>query len=59
MSVKPIGPNFPVEGKPLIAADNGKVLTADTAQTVVRNITVSTSDPTGGTDGDVWVKYTA
>ena len=24
-----------------------------------RNITVSTSDPTGGADGDLWLKYTA
>lgn len=23
------------------------------------NITTSTSDPTGGADGDVWIKYTA
>ena len=23
------------------------------------NITTSTSDPTGGTDGDIWIKYTA
>jgi hypothetical protein len=26
--------------------------------TVVRNITLSTSDPSGGSDGDVWLKYT-
>lgn len=25
----------------------------------VRNIYISTSDPTGGSDGDVWIKYTA
>lgn len=24
-----------------------------------KSITVSTSDPTGGTDGDIWIKYTA
>jgi hypothetical protein len=23
------------------------------------NITTSTSDPTGGSDGDIWIKYTA
>jgi hypothetical protein len=23
------------------------------------NITTSTSDPTGGADGDIWIKYTA
>lgn len=33
--------------------------TASTSSTVVRNITLSTSDPTGGADGDVWLKYTA
>jgi hypothetical protein len=38
---------------------NGAVTTAATDQTVVRNITLSTSDPTGGIDGDVWLKYTA
>lgn len=38
---------------------NGAVTTASTSATVVRNITLSTSDPTGGTDGDVWLKYTA
>lgn len=25
----------------------------------VTNITTSTSDPTGGNDGDIWIKYTA
>jgi len=24
---------------------------------MIRNITASTADPTGGTDGDVWLKY--
>jgi hypothetical protein len=38
---------------------NGAVTTAATDQNVVRNITLSTADPTGGTDGDVWLKYTA
>ena len=27
--------------------------------TGVRKITTSTSDPTGGSDGDIWIKYTA
>ena len=26
--------------------------------TGLRNITTSTSDPTGGSDGDIWIKYT-
>jgi hypothetical protein len=38
---------------------NGAVTTAATDQNVVRNITLSTADPSGGTDGDVWLKYTA
>jgi hypothetical protein len=25
----------------------------------VRNLTISTADPTGGSDGDVWYKYEA
>jgi hypothetical protein len=38
---------------------NGTVSTASTSQTVVRNITVSTSAPTSGqgSDGDIWVQY--
>lgn len=36
---------------------NGAVTTASTASAVVRNIHVSTSNPTGGIDGDVWLKY--
>jgi hypothetical protein len=38
---------------------NGAVTTAATGSTVVRNITLSTADPTGGSDGQVWLKYTA
>lgn len=58
MSIRPVGPDYPVEGAPLIAADNGVARTADVTKTVVRNMTVSTSSPTGGADGDVWLKYT-
>jgi len=36
---------------------NGAVTTAATNQTVVRNITLSTSDPSGGSDGQIWLKY--
>lgn len=42
-----------------VSTTNGTVTTAATGSTVVRNITLSTSDPTGGADGDVWLKYTA
>lgn len=38
---------------------NGAVTTASTSLSVVRNITVSTDEPTGGSDGDVWLVYTA
>jgi hypothetical protein len=38
---------------------NGAVTTASTSATVVRNITLSTSTPSGGMDGDVWLQYTA
>lgn len=37
---------------------NGAVTTASTSSTVVRNITLSTSAPSGGSDGDVWLVYT-
>ena len=40
-----------------IKKENGAVTTASTASAVVRNIHVSTSTPTGGIDGDVWLKY--
>ena len=36
---------------------NGAVATAATTLTVVRNITLATTDPVGGADGDVWLKY--
>lgn len=36
---------------------NGTVTTASTSSSVVRNITLSTSEPTGGSDGDVWLVY--
>ena len=36
---------------------NGAVTTASTSSGVVRNIYTSTSNPTGGIDGDVWLKY--
>lgn len=36
---------------------NGQVTTASTSSNVVRNITVSTNAPTGGSDGDIWVQY--
>ena len=57
MALKPIGGAYPSEGAPKIAANNGKVLTASTAEGVVRNTYVSTADPSGGNDGDVWIKY--
>ena len=40
-----------------VAASSGVVTSAPTNSTVVRNITVSTSTPSGGSDGDVWLKY--
>ncbi len=40
-----------------VSASSGVVTSAPTNSTVVRNITVSTSTPSGGSDGDVWLKY--
>ena len=57
MAIKPIGSSFPTEGTPTIPANNAKVISATTADGVLRNIFVSTSDPSGGNDGDIWVKY--
>lgn len=36
---------------------DGSVTTATASASVVRNITLSTSSPTGGNDGDVWMVY--
>jgi hypothetical protein len=50
---------------PVLAADTtlqitGGTLTGDQALTSrLRNITVSTADPTGGNNGDIWIKYIA
>lgn len=41
-----------------VSQTNGTVTTASTSSTVVRNITVSTSTPSGGADGDVWLRFT-
>jgi hypothetical protein len=42
-----------------VSQTNGTVTTASTSSGVVRNIYTSTSAPTGGSDGDVWLVYTA
>lgn len=41
-----------------VSQTNGTVTTASTSSGVVRNIYASTSAPSGGNDGDVWLKYT-
>lgn len=43
----------------VVSRTNGTVSTASTSSNVVRNITLSTAAPSGGADGDVWLKYTA
>ena len=40
-----------------ISVVNGQVTTANSGLNVVRNITTSTSAPSGGNDGDVWFQY--
>ena len=44
-----------LDGK--VSETNGAVTTASTGSNVVRNITLSTSAPSGGSDGDVWLVY--
>jgi len=50
---------------PVLAADTTLQITGGTLQgdqaltSRLRNITVSTSDPTGGNNGDIWIKYIA
>jgi hypothetical protein len=41
-----------------VSQTNGTVTTASTSSNVVRNITLSTTTPSGGADGDVWLQYT-
>jgi hypothetical protein len=36
---------------------DASVTTATASASVVRNITLSTSNPTGGNDGDIWMVY--
>jgi hypothetical protein len=36
---------------------DGSVTTATASASVVRNITLSTSNPTGGNEGDIWMVY--
>lgn len=40
-----------------VSQTNGTVTTASTSSGVVRNIYTSTSNPTGGMDGDIWMVY--
>lgn len=40
-----------------VSQTNGTVTTASTSSGVVRNIYTSTSNPSGGIDGDVWMVY--
>lgn len=40
-----------------LPTSSASVVLAPTNSNVVRNITVSTSAPSGGSDGDVWLKY--
>ena len=41
----------------VVSQTNGTVTTASTSSGVVRNIFVSTSTPSGGSNGDIWVQY--
>lgn len=40
-----------------VSVTAGSVASAPTNAAVVRNIFTSTSTPSGGSDGDVWLKY--
>jgi hypothetical protein len=42
----------------VVSKTNGTATTASTSESVIRNITLSTSQPSGGMDGDVWMVYT-
>lgn len=40
-----------------VSRTNGSVTTANSSSSVVRNITLSTTTPTGGSAGDLWFRY--
>lgn len=41
----------------VVSQTNGTVTEASTSSSVVRNITVSTAQPSGGQNGDIWMVY--
>ena len=45
----------PVDLSGLVSKTNGTVTTASTSLTVVRNISISATEPVGGIDGDIWL----
>lgn len=59
-SAAPTASDF-VEAEPAWDSTNGRLYVKNAAGSMVKinNITTSTSDPTGGADGDIWIKYTA
>ena len=54
---------FRIPGLNSFQIDDSGVITGTasvaSSATGVRNITASTSAPSGGSDGDIWIKYTA
>lgn len=54
-----IGGNDPISPAAIgaLPVASASVVLAPTNSNVIRNITVSTSAPSGGSDGDVWLKY--
>ena len=50
-------PSVPLDVNGSAQFTSASVTNASTSSSVVRNITLSTSAPTGGNDGDVWMVY--
>lgn len=59
-SAAPTAGDF-VEAEPAWDSTNSRLYVKNAAGSMVKinNITTSTSDPSGGVDGDIWIKYTA
>lgn len=58
-STVPSGASF-VEGEPAWDSTNSRLYVKNAAGSMVKinNITTSSGDPSGGSDGDIWIKYT-
>jgi hypothetical protein len=59
-STPSVNDEYTFEGRTWLWNGSGWELKSNNLGTgAMKNITISTSNPTGGSDGDIWIKYTA